>query len=81
MASHTDPVLGAPPAQCALVLGAPGSGKTTLLVDRLVALSAQGVSPDALLIVTPTNPLCLVASAFLAVVLSKQVVSLPTKVK
>ncbi|MDP4972235.1 MAG: AAA family ATPase, partial [Pontimonas sp.] len=55
MASHTDPLLGAPPAQCALVLGAPGSGKTTLLVDRLVALNAQGVSPDALLIVTPTR--------------------------
>ena len=55
MASHTDPLLGAPPAQCALVLGAPGSGKTTLLVDRLVALHAQGVSPDNLLIVTPTR--------------------------
>lgn len=38
-----------------LVLGAPGSGKTRLLVDRVVALVASGVSPDDLLILTPSR--------------------------
>jgi len=37
------------------VLGAPGSGKTTLLIERLVALHRAGVSPDGLLILTPTR--------------------------
>ena len=41
--------------QCALVHGAPGSGKTTLLIERIVALHASGLSPDGLLILTPTR--------------------------
>ena len=55
MASHTDPLLTASPQQCALIVGAPGSGKTTLLVKRMVALHDAGVSPDGLLILTPTR--------------------------
>jgi len=38
-----------------LILGAPGSGKTTVLVNRLVSLVASGVSPDDVLILTPSR--------------------------
>ncbi|MEK9602647.1 MAG: UvrD-helicase domain-containing protein, partial [Pontimonas sp.] len=55
MASHSTSLLGAPPRECAVVLGAPGSGKTTLLIERMVALHRAGVSADGLLILTPTR--------------------------
>ncbi|MGA1688682.1 MAG: PD-(D/E)XK nuclease family protein [Pontimonas sp.] len=44
-----------PPHARTLVVGAPGSGKTTLLVERLVALHQSGISPDRLMIVTPSR--------------------------
>jgi len=47
--------LAKPPTETTLVVGAPGSGKTTLLVDRLVALVESGISPDHVLIVTPSR--------------------------
>jgi len=48
-------LVGKPPTQSALVVGAPGSGKTTLLINRLVALVESGVSADDVLMLTPSR--------------------------
>ncbi len=48
-------LLAQPPSQTTLVVGAPGSGKTTLLVNRLVSLVESGVSPDDVVMLTPSR--------------------------
>ncbi len=44
-----------PLATSGTVVGAPGTGKTATLVERVAALVASGVSPDDLLVLTPTR--------------------------
>ena len=48
-------LVDAPASDHHIVLGAPGSGKTELLQQRFLALVAQGISADNLLIATPTR--------------------------
>ncbi|BDV30988.1 ATP-dependent helicase [Microbacterium terricola] len=38
-----------------VVVGAPGTGKTTALTDRVAALVAAGVTPDAIAVLTPSR--------------------------
>lgn len=44
-----------PPDASGVVVGAPGSGKTTVVVERVMALLAAGLSPDEVLVLTPTR--------------------------
>jgi superfamily I DNA/RNA helicase/RecB family exonuclease len=48
-------VLGLPVDASAVVVGAPGTGKTATLVARVRRLVAEGVSPDDILVLTPTR--------------------------
>jgi superfamily I DNA/RNA helicase/RecB family exonuclease len=48
-------VLQAPVSQSAVVLGAPGTGKTTSLVELLAHRVAQGLSPDAVVVLTSSR--------------------------
>ncbi|KAA9086693.1 ATP-dependent helicase [Microbacterium radiodurans] len=48
-------VLELPADASAVVVGAPGSGKSTVVVERVRRLVAEGVSPDAVAVLTPTR--------------------------
>lgn len=48
-------VLSLPSEASGVVVGAPGSGKTATLVARVAALVAQGIEPDAILVLTPSR--------------------------
>jgi superfamily I DNA/RNA helicase/RecB family exonuclease len=48
-------VLARPASASGLVVGAPGSGKTSVIVARAAALVADGLDPDAVLVLTPTR--------------------------
>ncbi len=48
-------VLALPSDASGVVLGASGSGKTAVLVERVRRLVADGLDPDALLVLTPTR--------------------------
>jgi superfamily I DNA/RNA helicase/RecB family exonuclease len=48
-------IAGRQPSTTSLILGAPGSGKTTLVLERIVSLASSGISPDNLLILTPSR--------------------------
>lgn len=67
-AAHAEPVFEAPdwdasqravldagPDQSLVVVGAPGSGKTTLLIARAAQLTAWGLDPDEVLVLTSTR--------------------------
>lgn len=46
-------VLGLSTAESAAVIGAPGSGKTATLIELVARRVASGLSPDAILVLTP----------------------------
>jgi superfamily I DNA/RNA helicase/RecB family exonuclease len=46
-------VLSLPPGDCAAVLGAAGTGKTATLIELVAARVEAGLSPDAILVLTP----------------------------
>ncbi|MET0304416.1 MAG: ATP-dependent DNA helicase [Microbacteriaceae bacterium] len=48
-------VVELPAGASGVVAGVPGSGKTTALVARVAALVAEGVDPDAVLVLTPSR--------------------------
>lgn len=48
-------VLTLPAAASGVVVGAPGTGKTRTIVERVARLVAEGMSPEALLVLTPTR--------------------------
>lgn len=48
-------VLMLPSAASGVVVGAPGTGKTRTIVDRVARLVADGMPPEALLVLTPTR--------------------------
>ena len=43
------------PTAAGVVVGAPGTGKTTTLVERVASLVAGGMSPDAIVVLTPSR--------------------------
>lgn len=48
-------VLGLPSGSSGVVVGAPGSGKTATLVERAAALVKAGMTPDEILVLTPSR--------------------------
>jgi superfamily I DNA/RNA helicase len=48
-------VLELPADSSGVVVGAPGTGKTTALIARATALSAAGIDPDAIVVLTPSR--------------------------
>ncbi|WP_137845086.1 ATP-dependent DNA helicase [Microbacterium sp. 2FI] len=52
---HQRAVVALPADASAVVVGAPGTGKTTALVARVAHLSASGLDPDSVLVLTPSR--------------------------
>lgn len=48
-------VLTLPPDASGVVVGAPGTGKTRTIVERVARLVADGMPPEALIVLTPTR--------------------------
>lgn len=49
-------VVDLPPEASGVVVGSPGSGKTTVIVERVAALLRSGLSPEEVVVLTPTRP-------------------------